>query len=110
MRSDREKNKFPWFDETRPLADRIEEAWSALYVALTNPRISRIYMAANGKVKEQHDDSRAVLIIVENGNIAGFFETLFHLKAAGGADVFKVDASKASRNEVYRAYYLVHVL
>ena len=54
MRSDREKNKFPWFDETRPLADRIEEAWSALYVALTNPRISRIYMAANGKVKEQH--------------------------------------------------------
>ena len=54
MRSDRGKNKFPWFDETRPLADRIEEAWNTLYIALTDPRISRIYMAATEKIKEQH--------------------------------------------------------
>lgn len=54
MSGRRKTNKFEWFDETRPLADRIEEAWNSLYIAMTNKRICQIYMQAREKVLEQH--------------------------------------------------------
>ncbi len=38
------------------------------------------------------DDGRSVLVVVHDGNIGGFCDTSFYLKALWGLDVLKVDA------------------
>ena len=56
------------------------------------------------------DDRRAVLVVVEDGDVAHFFEPLFDLKAAGCGDVFEVDAAEAPCKEGDGLNDLVHVL
>ena len=43
------------------------------------------------------DDGGAVLIVVENGDIAAFLQLLLDLKAAGRGNILQIDAAEASR-------------
>ena len=46
----------------------------------------------------QHDDSGAVLVIVENGNVQVALQFGFDLEALGAADVLQVDAAESRGN------------
>ncbi len=43
----------------------------------------------------KNDDGGAVLVVMEHRNIQRFFQPFFNFKAAGGADVFQIDAAEA---------------
>ena len=45
----------------------------------------------------QRDDGGAVLVVVEDGDVALFLELALDLKAAGRGDILEVDAAEASR-------------
>ena len=56
------------------------------------------------------NNSGTVLIIVKYGYITQLFKTLLYLKATGRTYILKIDASKATRDKIYRPHYLVNVL
>ena len=56
------------------------------------------------------DDGGAVLVIVEDGNVAHFLELALDFEAARGCDVLKVDAAKGAGNEGYGVHKLVDIL
>ena len=50
----------------------------------------------------QRNNSRAVLVIVENRNVTLFFQLALNFKATGCRNIFKVDAAERARNECRR--------
>ena len=58
----------------------------------------------------QRDDGGAVLVVVEDGDVALFLELAFDLKAAGGGNVLQIDAAERPGDVVHRLHKLVHVL
>ena len=42
----------------------------------------------------EHDDGRSVLVVVKDGNVEFFFQTLFDFKATRRGNVFEIDAAK----------------
>ena len=56
-----------------------------------------------------HDGS-AVLVVVEDGDVADFLQTALDLKAAGSRDVLEVDAAERLGDELDGAHDLVGVL
>ncbi len=55
-------------------------------------------------------DGRAVLVIVEDRNVAALLESLFDFEAVGGADVLEIDASDGGRQELAESNDLCRVL
>ena len=55
-------------------------------------------------------DGRAVLVVVEDGDVAELAQPTLDLEAARRRDVLEVDAAKALRDEVDGAHGLVHVV
>ena len=51
-----------------------------------------------------------MLVVVENRNIAAFFQLLLNLKAAGRGNILQVDPAKGTADIVHRLYKFVHVL
>ena len=47
----------------------------------------------------QGDDGGAVLVVVEDGDVAFFLQLALNLKAAGGGDIFQIDAAKGAGDE-----------
>ena len=45
----------------------------------------------------QGDDGRAVLVIVEHGDVALFLQLAFNLKTPGSGNVLQIDAAERSR-------------
>ena len=58
----------------------------------------------------QGDDGGAVLIIVENGNVALFFQLPLDLKAPGGRNILQIDAAEGAGHQVDGVDKLVHIL
>ena len=58
----------------------------------------------------QGDDGGAVLIVVEDGNVAALLELAFDFKAAGGSDVLQVDAAEGTGQQGYGVDNLVDIL
>ena len=58
----------------------------------------------------QGDDSGAVLVIVEDGDVALLLQLLLDLKAPGSGDVLQVDAAEGAGYQVHGVDELVHVL
>ncbi len=58
----------------------------------------------------KRDDGGAVLVIVEDGNIAALLESAFDLKAAGRGDVLQIHAAEAAREQAHGVHDLIHVL
>ena len=57
----------------------------------------------------QRDDGGAVLIVVEDGNIALFLELALDLKAARRGNVLQIDAAEAAGDQRDGVHELVHV-
>ena len=57
----------------------------------------------------EHDDSRAVLVIVKDWNVQLFLQALFNLKAARGGYVFQVDSAESRLDVLHRPHNLVRV-
>ena len=57
----------------------------------------------------QGDHGRAVLVVVEDGDVAGLLEPALDLEAARGADVLQVDAAEASRQKPHCAHDVSYV-
>ncbi len=55
-------------------------------------------------------NGRAVLVVVENRDVAAFLQALFNFKAAGSGDVFQVDAAEAAGNQTDGVHNIVYVL
>ena len=51
-----------------------------------------------------------MLVVVEDRNIAEFFELLFDIEAIGRLDVLQVDASERARKQLYTFDELFRVL
>ena len=58
----------------------------------------------------QRDDGRAVLVIVEDGDVALFLQLALDLKAARRGNILEVDAAERAGNVVDRFDELIHVL
>ena len=58
----------------------------------------------------QGDDGSAVLVIVEDRDVADFFELLLDVEALWGLDVLEVDAAEGWLHEFYRLNDLVRIL
>ena len=58
----------------------------------------------------QSHHSGAVLVVVEDGNVAFFLELPLNLEAAGSSDVLKVHTAKAAGNQVDGVDDFVHIL
>ena len=52
----------------------------------------------------------AVLIVVEDRNIAALFQLLLDLKAAGRSNILQVDTAKGAADVVHRLHKFVHIL
>ena len=55
-------------------------------------------------------DSSAVLVVVEDGDVAGLLEAALDLEAARRRDVLEVHAAKATGKQLHGAHDLVHVV
>ena len=62
------------------------------------------------KHSRSNADSGAVLVIVEDGDIAKLSESRLDLKASGCGNVLEVNAAEAAREKIYGSYELVNVL
>ena len=60
--------------------------------------------------RREHHDRRAVLIIVENGNVAALLEPAFYLEASRRGDILKIDAAEAARKKRNGVDYLIGIL
>ena len=49
-----------------------------------------------------HDDGRAVLVVVEDGDVELLFESLLDLEAVGRLDILEVDAAEGRGDEAHR--------
>ena len=58
----------------------------------------------------ERDDRGAVLVVVEDGDVALFLELALDLKAAGRGDILEIDAAERAGDVVHRLHELVHVL
>ena len=58
----------------------------------------------------QGDDGGAVLVVVEDGDVAALLQLALDLKAPGGGDVLQVDAPEGAGNIVDRLDKRVHIL
>ncbi len=58
----------------------------------------------------QRDDGGAVLIVVEDRDVALFLELAFDFEAAGGRNVLEVDAAEGAGEQIHRVDKLVHVM
>ena len=58
----------------------------------------------------QRNNRRAVLVVVENRNVALFLELALDLKAPGRGNVLKVDAAEAAGDQINGVYKLVDVV
>ena len=58
----------------------------------------------------QGDHGGAVLVVVEDGDVAALLQLLLDLKAPGGGDVLQVDAPEGAGDELDGADDLVHVV
>lgn len=58
----------------------------------------------------QRNDCRAVLVIVENRNVAAFLQAAFDFKAAWCGDVLQVHAAETAGDEANCLHDLVHIL
>ena len=58
----------------------------------------------------QNDNSRAVLIVVEYGNITLFLQLALDLEAAGGRNILQIDAAERAGDHIYGVDKLVNVL
>ena len=58
----------------------------------------------------KRDDRRAVLVVVEDGDVTALLELALDLKAAGGCDVLQVYPAKGTGNQVNGVDDLVHIL
>ena len=58
----------------------------------------------------KRNDGRAVLVVVEDRDIAAGLEALLNFKAARGGNIFEVDAAEAARNQANGIDDVVHVL
>ena len=58
----------------------------------------------------QSNDSRSMLIIMENGNIALLFQLLLDLETAGSGDILQIHAAAAAGNHIYGIHNLVYIL
>ena len=58
----------------------------------------------------QRNNRRAVLVVVENRNVALFLELALDLKAPGRGNVLEVDAAEAAGDQVNGVYKLVDVV
>ena len=55
------------------------------------------------------DDGSAVLIVVEDGDVAHFLQAALDLKAAGGGDVLQVDAAKGTGQQANGVDDVIHI-
>ena len=51
-----------------------------------------------------------MLIVVEDGNVAGFFQPFFNFKAPGGRNVLQIDSAEGTGQQGDGVYKLVHIL
>ena len=58
----------------------------------------------------ERDDRSAVLVVVEDGDVAFFLELALDLKAAGRGDILEIDAAERAGDVVHRLHELVHIL
>ena len=58
----------------------------------------------------QGDHGGAVLIVVEDGNVALFLQLPLNLKAPGGGDILQIHAAEGAGDQINGVYKLVHIL
>ena len=58
----------------------------------------------------RHHDGGAVLVVVENGDVAALLQPLLDLKAPGGRDVLQVDAAEGAGQQADGVDDVVHIL
>ena len=77
-----------------------------------HPKVAHLFLGHLDGVKQggPHHDGGAVLVVVEDGDVANLFQAALHLKATGGGDVLQVDAAKTFGDEGDGAHQGVHVL
>ena len=56
------------------------------------------------------DHGRAVLIVVENGNVTELFQPPFNLKAARSGDVLQIDAAERTGDQIDGPDDFIHIL
>ena len=69
-----------------------------------------LYNLESVEKSRSNNDSGSVLVIMENGNVAGFLESALDLEAAGCADILEVDSAKAAGEKGDGVYDCVNVL
>ena len=58
----------------------------------------------------QRDDGGAVLVVVEDGDVARFLQLALNFKAARGGDVLQIDAAERAGNVIDGVHKLVYIL
>ena len=58
----------------------------------------------------QGDDGGAVLVVVEDGDIALLFQLPLDLKAPGGGNILQIDAAEAAGHEIHRVDKLIYIV
>ena len=58
----------------------------------------------------KHDDGGAVLVVMENGDVALLLELALYLKAARGGDILKIYAAKGAGDVVNRLDKFISIL